>query len=128
MSECDDITEVESSAPDTLSEYVTHALDVYVSVGSNVARDKSYGIFYNGVRLRMRSGKSTFKTVRAAKLSLRRCLPTAATKLARTNAHSYPELAHLVDPKLSWIARVDLFCEEVLRQVEIKELGLDALT
>ncbi len=127
MIECDDITEVESSAPDTLSEYVTQALNAYTTGGANIAHDKRYGIFYNGMRLKMRSGKSTFNSSSAAKLSLYRCLPTAARKLAQINSQAYPELAHLVDPKLGWRDRVALFRAEVLKQVDIRELGLDAL-
>lgn len=113
MNECDDIVEVKETEPTTLSEYVTGCLDVYV--GGNVAKDKLYGIFYNGVRLRTRAGKTSFNSRAAAKLSLYNAV------------NSYSRKVIGVDPNLGFRAKLNLFRAELLRQVEIKELDLNAI-
>jgi len=114
MTECDDVVEVAEVAESaTLSEYVTARLNTYVE--GNRAEDKLYGIFYNGVRLSTRAGKTSFSSPGAAKNSLHQAMRYYAINIAG------------VDPKLSWGAKLALFREETLRQVEIRELGSDAI-
>lgn len=125
MNECDDIVEVKEAEPATLSEYVTGCLDAYVE--GNVAKDKLYGIFYNGVRLRTRAGKASFNSRAAAKLSLYNTFTAQALRLVRTSPAVNAHLHKLVDPKLRWKDAMALFREEMLRQVEIKELDINAI-
>ena len=118
MNECDDVEEV-SAVPETLQDYVTQCLDQHISSINN-APNQLYGILYNGIRIKTRSGKTAFNTAGAAKLALYNCFKRGLRTLVYHRASKQPDVFEGMN--LNFKGKLSLFQEELLRQVEIRAI------
>jgi len=119
MNECDDVEEV-SAFPETLQDYVTQCLDQHISSGYSVGDKQLYGIFYNGISIKTRSGKTAFNTVGAAKLALYHCFKRGLSDLVHHRASKQPDVFEGMN--LTFNCKLSLCQEELLRQVEIRAI------